>query len=408
MKCRHCAAPLSLPLVDLGAAPPSNAYLTTAALERPEKWFPLRVLVCERCWLVQTQDFADAHELFDGDYAYFSGFSTTWVEHARRYVEELSEELGLGASSMVVEVASNDGYLLQHVQARGVPCLGIEPTASTAAAARAKGIEVVGEFFGEALGRRLASEGRSADLMAANNVLAHVPDINDFLRGFTALLRPQGVATFEFPHLLRLLEGVQFDTIYHEHFSYLGVLAVDCIMRAAGLVPFRVQELPTHGGSLRVFAQRADTGSRPADGSVERMLGRERDAGLGSAARYAGFQAEAERVRDDLLSFLIESKRAGRTVAAYGAAAKGNTLLNFAGVRPDLVRYVVDLNPAKQGKFMPGSRIPIVGPDELGRRRPDDLLVLPWNLLGEVRAQNEWLARLGTRFVVAVPRLATA
>ncbi len=408
MKCRHCAAPLSLPLVDLGAAPPSNAYLTTAALERPEKWFPLRVLVCERCWLVQTQDFADAHELFDGDYAYFSGFSTTWVEHARRYVEELSQELGLGASSMVVEVASNDGYLLQHVQARGVPCLGIEPTASTAAAARAKGIEVVDEFFGEALGRRLASEGRSADLMAANNVLAHVPDINDFLRGFTALLRPQGAATFEFPHLLRLLEGVQFDTIYHEHFSYLGMLAVDRIMRAAGLVPFRVQELPTHGGSLRVFAQRADTGTRPADGSVERMLGRERDAGLGSAAQYACFQAEAERVRDDLLSFLIESKRAGRTVAAYGAAAKGNTLLNFAGVRPDLVRYVVDLNPAKQGKFMPGSRIPIVGPDELGRRRPDDLLVLPWNLLGEVRAQNEWLARLGTRFVVAVPRLATA
>jgi SAM-dependent methyltransferase len=408
VKCRHCAAPLSLPLVDLGAAPPSNAYLTAAALERPEKWFPLRVLVCERCWLAQTQDFADAHELFDGDYAYFSGFSTTWVEHARRYVEEIVQELGLGASGMVVEVASNDGYLLQHVKARGIPCLGIEPTASTAAAARAKGIEVVGEFFGESLGRRLASEGRSADLMAANNVLAHVPDINDFLRGFAALLRPQGVATFEFPHLLRLLEGVQFDTIYHEHFSYLGMLAVDRIMRAAGLVPFRVQELPTHGGSLRVFAQRADTGTRAPDGSVERMLERERDTGLGSAARYAGFQAEAERVRDDLLSFLVDAKRAGRTVAAYGAAAKGNTLLNFAGVRPDLVRYVVDRNPAKQGKFMPGSRIPIVGPDELRRRRPDDLLVLPWNLLGEVRAQNEELARLGTRFMVAVPRLVTA
>ena len=408
MKCRHCGTPLALTLIDLGSAPQSNAYLSRDGLEKPERWYPLRVRVCERCWLVQTQDFADAHELFDGEYAYFSSFSRTWVEHAQRYVNAMSERLSLDGSSMIVEVASNDGYLLQHVKTRGIPCLGIEPTASTAAAARAKGIEVVEDFFGEVLGRRLASEGRAADLTVANNVLAHVPDINDFLRGFTALLRPQGAATFEFPHLLRLLEGVQFDTIYHEHFSYLGMLAVDRIMRAAGLVPFRVQELPTHGGSLRVFAQRADTGTRPADGSVERMLGRERDAGLGSAARYACFQAEAERVRDDLLSFLIESKRAGRTVAAYGAAAKGNTLLNFAGVRPDLVRYVVDLNPAKQGKFMPGSRIPIVGPDELGRRRPDDLLVLPWNLLGEVRAQNEWLARLGTRFVVAVPRLATA
>jgi SAM-dependent methyltransferase len=408
MKCRHCAAPLSLPVVDLGAAPPSNAYLTAAALERPEKWFPLRVLVCEQCWLVQTQDFADAHELFDGDYAYFSGFSSTWVEHARRYVEDMARELGLGASSMVVEVASNDGYLLQHAKARGIPCLGIEPTASTAAAAREKGIEVVGEFFGEALGRRLATEGRSADLVAANNVLAHVPDINDFLRGFAALLRPQGVATFEFPHLLRLLDGVQFDTIYHEHFSYLSMLAVDRIMRAAGMVPFRVQELPTHGGSLRVFAQRADTGMRVPDGSVERMLGSERDAGLGSAERYAGFQAEAERVRDGLLSFLIDTKRAGRTVAAYGAAAKGNTLLNFAGVRPDLVRYVVDLNPAKQGKFMPGSRIPIVGTGFLETQAPDYLLVLPWNLLDEVRRQNRPLAERGIRFVTVVPRLSVA
>ena len=408
MKCRHCAAALSLPLVDLGAAPPSNAYLTAVALERPEKWFPLRVLVCELCWLVQTQDFADAHELFDGDYAYFSGYSSTWVEHARRYVEDMARELGLGTHSMVVEVASNDGYLLQHVQARGIPCLGIEPTASTAAAARAKGIEVVGDFFGEALGRRLAAEGRSADLMAANNVLAHVPDINDFLRGFAALLRPDGVATFEFPHLLRLLEGVQFDTIYHEHFSYLGMLAVERIMRAAGLAPFRVQELPTHGGSLRVFAQRADTGTHAPDGSVERMVERERAAGLGSAARYAGFQAEAERVRVDLLRFLIDAKRDGRTVAAYGAAAKGNTLLNFAGVRPDLVRYVVDLNPAKQGKFMPGSRIPIVGTDFLESRRPDYLLVLPWNLLDEVRRQNAPLAERGTQFVTAVPRLSTS
>lgn len=405
MKCRHCGTPLELTLIDLGSAPPSNAYLSKDGLDKPERWYPLRVRVCGSCWLVQTQDFADAHELFDGEYAYFSSFSSTWVEHARRYFATMAERLSLGASSMVVEVASNDGYLLQHAKARGIPCLGIEPTASTAAAARAKGIEVVEEFFGEVLGRRLASEGRPADLTVANNVLAHVPDINDFLRGFTAILKPAGVATFEFPHLLRLLDGLQFDTIYHEHFSYLSMLAVDRIMRAAGLEPFAVEELPTHGGSLRVLAQRADTRARGADGSVDALLARERAAGLASAAPYAGFQAIAERIRDDLVTYLIEAKRAGRMVAGYGAAAKGNTLLNFAGVRPDLLRYVVDRNPAKQGKFMPGSRIPIVGPERLADERPDDLLVLPWNLLDEVRAENTAVARSGTRFVRAVPRI---
>ena len=405
MKCRHCGTPLELTLIDLGSAPPSNAYLSKDGLDKPERWYPLRVRVCESCWLVQTQDFADAHELFDGEYAYFSSFSSTWVEHARRYFATMAARLSLGASSMVVEVASNDGYLLQHAKARGIPCLGIEPTASTAAAARAKGIEVVEEFFGEVLGRRLASEGRPADLTVANNVLAHVPDINDFLRGFTAILKPAGVATFEFPHLLRLLDGLQFDTIYHEHFSYLSMLAVDRIMRAAGLEPFAVEELPTHGGSLRVLAQRADTHARGADGSVDALLARERAAGLASATPYAGFQAIAEQIRDDLVTYLIEAKRAGRMVAGYGAAAKGNTLLNFAGVRPDLLRYVVDRNPAKQGKFMPGSRIPIVGPDHLVEERPDDLLVLPWNLLDEIRAENTAVARSGTRFVSAVPRI---
>ena len=405
MKCRHCGTPLELTLIDLGSAPPSNAYLSKDGLEKPERWYPLRVRVCESCWLVQTQDFADAHELFDGEYAYFSSFSSTWVEHARCYFGAMSARLSLGASSMVVEVASNDGYLLQHAKARGIPCLGIEPTASTAAAARAKGIEVVAEFFGEMLGRRLASEGRAADLTVANNVLAHVPNINDFLRGFTAILKPAGVATFEFPHLLRLLDGLQFDTIYHEHVSYLSMLAVDRMMRAAGLEPFAAEELTTHGGSLRVLAQRADTRARGADGSVDALLARERAAGLASAAPYAGFQAKAERIRDDLVTYLIEAKRAGRMVAGYGAAAKGNTLLNFAGVRPDLLRYVVDRNPAKQGKFMPGSRIPIVGPDRLVEERPDDLLVLPWNLLDEVRAENTAVARSGTRFVSAVPRI---
>jgi SAM-dependent methyltransferase len=330
------------------------------------------------------------------------------VEHARQYVDAMASRFELGPDALVVEVASNDGYLLQHVKARGIPCLGVEPTASTAAAARDKGIKVIDEFFGTSLGRRLAANGQAADLTAANNVLAHVPDINDFLAGFAALLKPNGVATFEFPHVLRLLDGIQFDTIYHEHFSYLGMLSVDRVMRANGLTPFEVEELSTHGGSLRVFAQRTDTGKHQPNGSIERLMARERSAGLDSASVYAGFQEKAERARDELVMFLIEAKRAGRRVAAYGAAAKGNTLLNFAGVRPDLVRYVVDLNPSKQGKFMPGSRIPIVGPEALRRDRPEYLLVLPWNLADEVRWQNADLADQGTQFVTAVPQLQTS
>jgi hypothetical protein len=396
---------VTLPLVDLGSSPPSNAYLARESLDRPERWFPLRVLVCERCWLAQTQDFTGAGDLFDGDYAYFSGFSSTWLAHAERYVARMAAELGLGAGSHVVEVASNDGYLLQYVKARGIPCTGIEPTASTAAAARAKGIAVVQEFFGTALARRLAGELPPADLMAANNVLAHVPDINDFMAGFTAMLAPAGVATFEFPHLLRLLQEAQFDTIYHEHFSYLSLGAVRRIAEAAGLSVFDVEELPTHGGSLRVFAQRTDTGRRPVSASVAGVLGAERAVGMESRQAYEGFQARAEGIRDALLRFLLDARRDGRRVAAYGAAAKGNTLLNFAGVRPHLLPMVADRNPAKQGRFMPGSRIPIVPPEELDRFRPDDLLVLPWNLADEVRRDNAHLAARGTRFVTAVPEL---
>jgi len=270
MKCRHCAAPLTLPLVDLGTAPPSNAYLTAEALQRPERRFPLRVLVCERCWLVQTEDFTDAHELFDADYAYFSGVSTSWVAHAERYVTDMVQRFGLHAGSRVVEVAANDGYLLQYVKARGIPCTGVEPTASTAAAARAKGIEVVQDFFGRRLASEMVAKGLQADLMAANNVLAHVPDINDFAAGFATLLKPGGVATFEFPHLLRLMDEAQFDTIYHEHFSYLSLTAVRAVFEGAGLQVFDVQELPTHGGSLRVFAQRADAAAHPVSPAVER------------------------------------------------------------------------------------------------------------------------------------------
>lgn len=405
MKCRHCGAELELPLIDLGSAPPSNSYLSSAALHAPEKWYPLRVLVCTGCWLVQTEDFADCQELFSDDYAYFSSFSDSWLKHAEAYVSAMAGRFGLNAQSHVVEVASNDGYLLQYVGLRGIPCLGIEPTASTAAAARAKGIEVVESFFGRQLATQLKAEGRSADLMAANNVLAHVPDINDFVGGFAILLKEDGVATFEFPHLLRLMQEVQFDTIYHEHFSYLSLSAVNRVFAANGLKVFDVEELPTHGGSLRVYAQPAATGKRAEEASVKAMLAREQAAGVTGADFYRGFQPRAEKVKDDLLSFLIEAKRAGKKVAAYGAAAKGNTLLNFAGVRPDLIAFVVDRNPAKQDKFMPGSRIPIVQKAVLKTERPDFVVVLPWNLKTEVMQQLAYIRDWGGQFVFSVPQL---
>lgn len=405
MKCRHCGSPLDLPFVDLGSAPPSNAYLRPQQLSAPEKWYPLRVLACRQCWLVQTEDYAHHAELFDGDYAYFSSFSASWLAHARRYVEAMVQRFGLDRSAHVIEVAANDGYLLQYVQERGIPCLGIEPTASTARAARAKGLSVREEFFGVALAEQLVAEGLQADLTAANNVLAHVPDINDFVAGFARILKPGGVATFEFPHLLRLVAECQFDTIYHEHFSYLSLSAVHRIFQANGLAVFDVEELPTHGGSLRVYAQRADTGRRAVQPAVAALLKREQEAGVTGAAYYSGFQLRADRIKYDLLRFLIDAKLAGKSVVAYGAAAKGNTLLNYAGVRPDLLPAVIDLNPAKQDKFMPGSRIPIVGPDYIESVRPDCVLILPWNLKAEVMQQLAFIRQWDGRFVTAVPRL---
>jgi 2-polyprenyl-3-methyl-5-hydroxy-6-metoxy-1,4-benzoquinol methylase len=405
MKCRHCESPLSLPLIDLGTAPPSNAYLTAERLDKPERRYPLRVLVCERCWLAQTEDFADAHELFDAEYAYFSSTSTSWLAHAERYVAEMVGRFGIGPECHVVEVAANDGYLLQYVKQRGIPCTGVEPTASTAAAARARGIDIVPEFFGRRLAAQMAAQGLRADLAVANNVLAHVPDINDFSAGFAALLKPHGIATFEFPHLQRLMEDAQFDTIYHEHFSYLSLTAVHAIFERAGLRIFDVERVPTHGGSLRVFAQRADTGMQPVRPSVAAVLADEERAGMRTPAYYATLQARAERIREDLLRFLHTAKAEGESVAAYGAAAKGNTLLNFAGVGADVIRYVVDLSLSKQGKFMPGSRIPIVDGSALSRDRPDYLLVLPWNIIEEVTRQNDQLLNTGTRLVTAVPEL---
>lgn len=404
MNCRHCQAPLTHTFIDLGFAPPSNAYLTQADLSRPEKYYPLRVMVCDCCWLVQTEDYAQADELFSPDYAYFSSTSTSWLAHAARFADKMVERLGLGRDSFVIEVAANDGYLLRNFVTVGIPCLGIEPTASTAAAAEKLGIPILREFFGEALGRRLAAEGKQADLIAGNNVYAHVPDINDFTRGLKAALKPGGTITLEFPHLLQLIEHTQFDTIYHEHFSYLSLYTVARIFATAGLRVYDVEELPTHGGSLRVYGCHVED-ARPTMAAVTELLEREVSSGLRELATYQGFQARAERAKDDLLLFLIEQKRVGKTVAAYGAAAKGNTLLNFAGVRSDLLPYVCDAAPAKQGKFMPGSHIPILPPSVLAEQRPDYLLILPWNITDEVKTQNAALAAQGVRFVVAVPRL---
>jgi SAM-dependent methyltransferase len=407
VKCRHCATELTRLVLDLGKAPPSNAYLGAESLDAPEAYFPLRLMLCEACWLVQTEDFAGREALFADDYAYFSAFSTSWLEHSKRYVEAMTARFSLDAQSTVAEVAANDGYLLQYVRDAGIPCYGIEPTASTAAAARGRGIEIVERFFGVALGEELAREARQADLIAANNVLAHVPDINDFVGGFARLLKPGGAATFEFPHLCELIANTQFDTVYHEHYSYLSLTAVARIFAAGGLSIFDVERLSTHGGSLRVFAQRVG-GPHAKTPAVAALLDEERALGVATTFYYTPLQAAAERVRDDFVRFLVDARRDGLRVAAYGAAAKGNTLMNFAGVRPDLVRYVVDRNPAKVGRFMPGSRIPIVDEDRLREDRPDIILILPWNLRHEVTAQLAYARDWGARFAVAVPQLQLA
>ncbi|MBN9672664.1 class I SAM-dependent methyltransferase [Roseibium aggregatum] len=400
--CRHCGSTLTRQFLDLGYAPPSNAYLTADALFAPELTYPLRLMVCDSCLLVQTQDYADAGNLFDADYAYFSSTSKSWLAHAARYCDDMTDRLGLNKDSFVVEVAANDGYLLRNFVAAGIPCLGIEPTASTAAAAEALDVPVLRKFFGEALAEELATSGSAADLIIGNNVYAHVPDINDFTRGLARMLKPEGVVTLEFPHLMRLVEFCQFDTVYHEHYSYLSLGTVARIFAAAGLRVFDVQELPTHGGSLRVFGCLKESDHKET-GSVGDLLAEENRRGMETPEFYEAFQPRAERVKNNFLAFLLEAKRDGKSVAGYGAAAKGNTLLNFAGVKPDLLPFVCDAAAAKQGKFMPGSHIPILPPSALQDRRPDYLIILPWNIADEVRKQNNDLAARGTKFVTFVP-----
>jgi len=404
MKCRHCKNELEHVFLDLGFAPPSNAYLSKEELLQPEKYFPLKLFVCHHCWLVQTEDYAQANELFSSDYAYFSSVSSSWLAHAANYASMIQQRLKLNSESLVFEIASNDGYLLRNFVAAGIPCLGIEPTASTATAAEKQGIPVLREFFGESLGKRLANEGKLADLIIGNNVYAHVPNINDFTKGMKAALKPGGTITLEFPHLMRLIENNQFDTVYHEHFSYLALATVCRIFENAGLSVFDVEEIPTHGGSLRVYGCHGDD-SRPTAPAVAELVKTEQNHGLLKIDTYLNFQSCADQVKNNLLSFLIEQKQKGKTVVAYGAAAKGNTLLNYAGIKPDFLPVVVDAAPSKQGKYLPGSHIPILSPEALREMKPDWVLVLPWNIAEEVITQHNYVHDYGGKFVVAVPEL---
>jgi SAM-dependent methyltransferase len=392
--CRHCGWPLQETVIDLGHQPPSNAYLRPEQLSQPEITYPLELFVCTNCWLVQLPAHATADELFTPDYAYFSSTSSSWCSHAERFVEAAVERLGLGPQSLVVELASNDGYLLQYVRQRGIPCLGIEPTHATAEAARAKGIPTMERFFGVAL----ADELEAADLVIANNVLAHVPDINDFVAGIARLLKPRGLASIEFPHLLRLLSGNQFDTIYHEHYSYLSLRVVQRIAAAAGLEVVDVEELTTHGGSLRIWLARQGVADPSA--AITAVLTEEANAGLETFEAYTGFQQRAEAAKHELMEFLLRAKRQGQHILGYGAAAKGNTLLNYAGISKDLLPAVIDRARSKQGKHLPGSHIPIISPEKLSAQSPDLLLVLPWNLIKELRQQL-----LGYELVTAIPEM---
>ncbi len=404
LPCRACGAPLSRSLVDLGASPLSNAFLTAARLRGAETTWPLNVFVCEKCLLVQLPAFEAPKAIFDEHYAYFSSFSTSWLEHARRYAQQMRTQLGLGPSSTVVEVASNDGYLLRWFKEAGVKVLGIEPTANTAAAAQALGIPTRVAFFGASLARELRAEGYAADLTAANNVLAHVPDLHDFVEGFRVLLAPRGVATFEFPHLLQLIRLTQFDTIYHEHYSYLSLLAVERVFGEHGLVVHDVEELETHGGSLRVFASLREAGL-PTSPRVAALRDKEAGDGLHTLAGYGGFAQRVQALKNELLRFLLDALRDKKRVVGYGAPAKGNTLLNYAGVRSDLLPYTVDRSPHKQGTFLPGSRIPVYAPERILEDRPEYVLILPWNLRREISDQMKGIRAWGGRFVVSCPHL---
>ena len=403
-RCRFCAAPLSQTFVDLGMSPLCESYVPAERVGLMEPFYPLHARVCEQCLLVQLEEFVTSEDIFS-EYAYFSSYSDSWVAHARDYVAMAAERFGLGLNSLVMEVASNDGYLLQHVRERGISALGIEPAANVAVAAREKGIETIVEFFGRDLAARLVDAGRQADLLVANNVMAHVPDLNDFVGGMEPVLAPGGVVTIEVPHLMRLVEGNQFDTIYHEHFSYFSFLTASKVLAAHGLEVFDVDELKSHGGSLRVYAQRREEHPHSVEPRVTELAERERALGYDTLEGHSGFSARVEETKWRLLEFLIAARREGKRVAGYGAPGKGNTLLNYCGIRTDLLDFTVDRNPYKQGQFLPGTRIPIRHPDALEQARPDYILILPWNLKDEIAEQLSYTRRWGARCVVPIPEV---
>lgn len=405
MLCRFDGLPLTREFADLGFSPPSNAFLTREKLNEPEVYYPLKLFVSERTFLVQVDEYKKHDEIFTNDYVYFSSYSTSWLAHCKAYVQMMVERFQYDGNSQVVEIASNDGYLLQYFKEKGVPVLGIEPTAGTAAVAESKGIESWIEFFGVALAKKLVQAGKQADLLLGNNVLAHVPDINDFVGGLKIALKPQGVITMEFPHLLQLVEHNQFDTIYHEHFSYLSLLAVKAIFNHHGLVIFDVQELPTHGGSLRIFGKHKEDDTKTILPAVDQLLQKEIDRGMNTLDYYESFQQKVNDVKNGFLEFLLRAHKEGKSVAAYGAAAKGNTLLNYCGVKTDLIDFVVDANPHKQNKFLPGSHIPVVHESVLKERKPDYVVIFPWNIKEEIIKQLAYIRDWNGRFVVAVPTL---
>jgi 2-polyprenyl-3-methyl-5-hydroxy-6-metoxy-1,4-benzoquinol methylase len=402
--CRFCEATLTRSFVDLGMSPLSNAYLTGEQLSYMEPFYPLRAFVCDSCFLVQLEQYETPAHLF-GDYAYFSSYAESWLAHARMYVDSMIDRFGLNSTSQVVEIASNDGYLLQYFQQKDVPVLGVEPAANVAAVARAAGIPTMVKFFGVETARELASEGHSADLLIGNNVLAHVPDLNDFVAGFRKLLKVDGIVTLEFPHLLELVLRNEFDTIYHEHFSYFSFLTAESVLAKHGLTVFDVQQLPTHGGSLRLFARNTNDASRPVTPALALLRELELDAGLRRVETYGRFAEQVKETKRNLLEFLIAAKRAGKSIVGYGAPAKGNTLLNYCGIGNDFLDYTVDRNPRKQGRYLPGSHLPICNPDRVRETRPDYLLILPWNLKDEIMQQMAFVREWGGRFVVPIPRV---
>ncbi|OUR98795.1 SAM-dependent methyltransferase [Halobacteriovorax marinus] len=404
MECRNCKNTLKHKFADLESSPPSNSFISEEGLNEVEHYYPLKIFVCEKCFLVQVDEYKKTETIFDDSYAYFSSFSKSWLEHAKKYSYEIKDYLDLNSESMVIEVASNDGYLLKNFKDMGIPCLGVEPTKNTAKVSMQKGIETICEFFGEELGKYLVNQNKQADLIIGNNVLAHVPDIHDFVQGFTETLKPEGIVTLEFPYLVNLIKLNQFDTIYHEHFSYLSITAIKDVFGKHDLEIFKIDELDTHGGSLRVYVKRVES-KRAITPSVGKILDLEKEVGIDKIEFYENFQEKCDTIKLELLEFLISKKKEGAKVAAYGAAAKGNTLLNYCGVKKDLLSFVVDASPYKQGKYLPGSRIPVVNMDVLLKEKPDYIIILPWNLKTEITALLKEKCDWNYKLVVPIPAL---